>query len=320
MQADLRQPAEWTLENETLRACFLPAHGGKTTSLFYRPAAFELLFPNPRPCWRKAALGADFSQYEACGFDDAFPGVDAETVQLAGRAVPYPDHGEIWSTPMCALRQGDALVFSCDSALLDYHYEKSVRLEGASILYRYRITHTGQQPFPAIWTCHCLVNSEADMRIVLPEGTRFVRNVFDGGWLGPAGTRLPYPAAAGPRGPLMLDRMPADGQFKYYVDGPVAEGVCGYDYPRSGVGVRMEYDPSLLPYLGFWATAGGYRGDRNCALEPSTGFYDNVSEATRRGRCPVLRPGETLDFSLRLRFFPLAAQKKKEEKEPTCVK
>ena len=62
----------------------------------------------------------------------------------------------------------------------------------------------------------------------------------------------------------------------------------------------MRYDPEKLPYLGLWCTMGGYRGDCNAALEPTTGYYDSIPRALETGRVRMLAPGERFEFSLTL--------------------
>lgn len=79
-----------------------------------------------------------------------------------------------------------------------------------------------------------------------------------------------------------------------------SQGCCGYRYPRSQMVATFHYDETQLPYLGFWCTAGWFRGDVNCALEPSNGYYDSVATAQSRRACPILEPGAAMDFSLEL--------------------
>ncbi len=62
----------------------------------------------------------------------------------------------------------------------------------------------------------------------------------------------------------------------------------------------MRYDAAKLPYLGGWITAGDFQGDYNCALEPSSGFYDKVSRARTLKTLPVLGSGEETEFELAL--------------------
>lgn len=89
---------------------------------------------------------------------------------------------------------------------------------------------------------------------------------------------------------------------KYYVEGMVGEGYCGYLYPVQGMKAEISYDPEKLPYLGFWVTAGAFRGDFNCALEPTTGFYDSIAVAQKNGRCPALAPDEQMGFTITVRL------------------
>lgn len=294
------------LENGVLRAVVLPAHGGKVASLRYLPQNFELLFQNPKGAFRPARCGDDFSAYEACGFDEAFPTVDACTVQVGGRAVAYPDHGELWSAPFTARTEGETLCLSFESPLLGYRYEKRFSLAGDVLVCDYAIENPTSADLPALWVCHCLVRAEPDMRILLPPEVQTVQNVFSSDHLGEEKRLLPYPLAQGPRGPINLSRMPADGQLKFYAQGPVGAGWCGYEYPSSCVRALLRYDAAALPYLGFWATAGGYRGDVNCALEPANGYYDNIPTARAFGACPVLPAGDRWVFRLEISLSSLA--------------
>lgn len=82
------------------------------------------------------------------------------------------------------------------------------------------------------------------------------------------------------------------------------------EYPAEGMAVVLTYDPAQLPYLGFWVTAGGFKGEYNCALEPSTGWYDSVDCARRQGCCPVLEPGQEQSFSMTIRVCPLTQAEK----------
>lgn len=293
------------LENNDIKAVILPAHGGKVASLWYRPAEFELLFQNPRGAFRKAEPGDKFSDFEACGFDEAFPTVDACTVRVGERQVTYPDHGELWSAAFSACEEGEALRLSFESPLLGYRYEKRFSLDDAALVCDYTIDNPTADAIPALWVCHALVRAEPSMRLLLPPEVKQVQNVFTSDWLGAEKALLDYPAAVGPRGNIRLDRMPEDGQLKFYANGRVEAGWCGYEYPVHGVRVLLYSDPKDLPYLGFWATVGGYRGDVNCALEPANGYYDNIPNALSFNACPVLKAGGRWTFRLRFAFSSL---------------
>ena len=60
----------------------------------------------------------------------------------------------------------------------------------------------------------------------------------------------------------------------------------------------MAWDAQELPYLGIWVDEGMYNSAPAVALEPSNGFYDNLSVAHRNNRMRVLAAGETQQWHL----------------------
>lgn len=290
------------LENEALRVIVLPSIGGKIASIFHKGKNFELLFQNEGSAYRKAGLYDTFETFDASGFDDAFPSIESGKVKLKNGTVPYPDHGEIWSKSFnCELREGSAIL-SAQSAILPYRYKKTVTLKGGRVCCGYEITNTGTEAFPCLWAMHCLIRCEEDMRLLFPAGTREVLNVRESTVLGKKDTLHPFPAVrlAGGR-EYRLDRvLPAGANTceKYYVNGKVTEGLAGAYYPKEGCTYRIRFDKEKLPYLGFWVTQGGFRGDYNCALEPSNGFYDSIACARKRHSLFILKEKEKLAFDL----------------------
>lgn len=289
----------YILEDDRLRVVCLPGFGGKLTSFRDKREGFELLFQNPTEGFRHAAVGDPFARFEACGFDDVFPSVVAETVQVGDRLVPYPDHGELWSSPFEPSVEEKTLHLSYDSVLLPYRFEKRLEVANGALSISYRITHTGGDPFPCIWLFHCLVNMEEGMQLIMPPSATRIRNVSG---FGEPGEVHPYPVTDGG---VDLSRPLSTGpgrSGKFYLDGAVSDGRCGYRYPGRNLACLVEYDASALPYLGFWVTNGGFRGDRNCALEPTNGFYDSISVARENGAVVELSAGSVLEFAIRMRF------------------
>ena len=297
------------LENDRLRCVCLPAHGGKIASLYRKDRDFELLFQNPRSRYRNAKPGAPFGDYEACGFDDAFPNIDAGKVQTARGEIDYFDHGEIWTAPFDFAVEPGGVCLSYQSPFLGYRYQKRLALEGDALTLHYSISNESAYSFPCIWACHCLVNVHPEMKILFPRGVSRVQNVFDSSLLGEAGALYRFPVDQAADGERYDFSKPLDerraSMLKIYCAEAVQEGFCGYRYPAHGVEALFAYDAQQLPYLGFWATAGGYRGDVNCALEPANGFYDSIELAQKNGKCGELLPGEMLEFSLQISVYPI---------------
>jgi galactose mutarotase-like enzyme len=296
----------WILENETVKAVCLPAHGGKLASLYCKEKKFELLFQNPFGSFRKACPGSDFSAFEACGFDDAFPNIDAGVVQTEQGDREYFDHGEIWTAEFSCEPCEKGIALHYRSPFLGYSYQKTLSLQKSTLTVGYFIQNESGAAFPCIWACHCLVNYRGDMRVIFPEGTNRVMNVMDTEILGSTGQIYQFPrdeaACGGIYDFTSVPRADSKTMLKYYCCATVKEGRCGYRYPSDGIEVSLRYDGGILPYLGFWVTAGGYRGDRNCALEPTNGFYDSIATAQKNGKCPVLEPNGEMAFELGISF------------------
>ena len=102
----------------------------------------------------------------------------------------------------------------------------------------------------------------------------------------------------GDRYSIGTDEICSNGYEKFYICGAVSEGKCGIDYRGKDVQADIEWDNNVLPYLGFWITAGGFRDDYNCAWEPSSGYYDSVSRALRNNAVWELLPQEEKQFDI----------------------
>lgn len=286
------------LENEHLKIEFEPATGGKIVSFIHKAKDFQLAAQKNTAFAERPGQMESFAPY-AFGLDDAFPNINAEEVDWYGRKFTYPDHGEIWSAGFNAHDSSDGnFRLEWVSAKFGYRYQKHLYLNGNTLHIRYHIMNESKTEIPGLWTWHGLMRYEENMRVFWPLGTRSFLNVQANHKLGQVGARYDIENSAYnfwgvPQAKTM-------STAKYYVEHPVHEGRCGLYYPTEDVTFIMEYDCTVLPYLGFWVTAGGFQGDYNCALEPTNGFYDSVSTAQKNGKLPVLQPGESLAFELRL--------------------
>jgi galactose mutarotase-like enzyme len=282
-----------TLENDHLRVQVVPRLGGKICSLLDKKTGHECFFQNPKAAYAVPELYDSFSDFDASGFDDAFPNIDESWSEINGQTVHFPDHGEVWSMPMTAQADEAHIQLMGESCILPYDYRKTVSIEGRSMRVHYAIRNTGTMAIPFMWTMHCLVNVDEHTRLILPVGADKAENVFAGGDLGELGALLDV------NGTPDLRAMPAPGAMrKYYLANAVDEGLCGYEFPREGLRLMIRYDEKVLPYLGMWCTMGGFRGDINAALEPSSAYYDSIDTARERNRLPWMEAGEEVQFEL----------------------
>jgi galactose mutarotase-like enzyme len=290
------------LENDFLKITLIPKLGGKIASFIEKNSGFELLFQDNAASYRDLTAYDDFD-VAAWGFDDAFPCIEKGDVPYGSRTVVYPDHGEVWTLPFTYEIDGEVLRLSCVSRFLPYRYNKTLTLDGRTLNIRYHIENTGGLPIPFIWTMHCLINCANNMELRFPKGVEEVEVAIPGsGYLGEMGTIHRFPVTAdGYRLDRIFDKS-AGKKEKYYGTKPVQEGVCAAFYPDAGVTFTTYFDPKKLPCLGFWVTEGGYKGDYNCALEPTSGYYDFICKAERSGTLRYLNEGEPFSFDIAMRL------------------
>lgn len=291
---------ELKIENDYLSIVCLPQHGGKISSIYSQKQNFELLFQNPKKKWSKAYPDANFEDFEACGFDDAFPSIDREQFYFNNKTYCYPDHGEVWSTPMDYIIEDDNIYLTFQSSILSYKYYKHISIQKNKLHLSYKIVNTGNEDFPAFWTMHGLFNIEDDMQIFLPKGTKNIQNVMNAynSPLGSINKIYKYPTDNNYDFTKVVNTQDINTCSKFYIADPIEDGNCGYIYPKRNLKININFDNKALPYLGFWKTLGPFRGDKNCALEPSSGFYDNIKTAIKNHKCPILKANKTFTFKL----------------------
>ena len=293
---------EITLETDVLICVILPELGGKVKSLYYKPKQFELAAQPSGHLYMKPGKNTPFAKCDASGLDDAFPTIDVCTVQEGNRTIQYTDHGEIWRSEFELIDQTrDVAVLEYLSTDYGYLYQKKMQLVCNQLHMSYQIKNIGKEAFPCLWTLHGFVKYEEGMRFIFPSGAESFLNAER------ASKELGQRGAIHKVTESMYDftRVPTRKNVccqKYYINGKVQEGFCGYEYPSQQVRCEYRYDKEKLPYLGLWITSGGFRGDYNCALEPSNGFYDSVAIAQANDACPVLEPEEGLDFTITISF------------------
>lgn len=276
------------LKNDKLSVTVLPDLGGKIASLYSRETEFEAA-AQWNGSYRLPSFGDAFSAFDSSGIDDAFPNIDSEEYE----EFFYPDHGAVWSSQMAAREEAGRLVLETYLTAFGCVYQKEFSLMDSTLRVHYRITSKNpKRELPYIWTLHDLIRYEKGMCLVLPEEIREVLITCGSR----QGSTITVEHSA-----FDIDKalkQSEDGMVKFYSLTPVRSGRCGYLFPSYHTGLMLSYDPEILPYLGLWITAGGYRGDYNCALEPSTGFYDSVSTAEKTNTLRRLSPGGTLEFDM----------------------
>ncbi|QUH29256.1 DUF5107 domain-containing protein [Vallitalea guaymasensis] len=303
-ESNYRNAKSIHMSNNLISCTILPELGGKIASFYHKDKKFELLFQNKKDEYMKPDMYDDFSLYDASGFDDCFPSVDEGFADFGSEKIKYPDHGEIWSSCFDYEIIGDRVKLKYASRLLPYTYEKSIGINENTILIDYKIKNTGSEVIDCFYTMHCLINCEKNIILKFPSETKEVINVLESSFLGKKGSIHPFPVTQTNEGKsFFLDHVKSpdsNGYEKYYVMDKIEDGICGAYYPSKGIEFVTKYDATKLPYLGFWVTEGGFRGDYNCALEPSNGFYDSMKSVYENNKFMKLEPNTDFEFSIEL--------------------
>ena len=300
--------AALALENDLLRLTLLPGYAWKIASLVSKKTGREFLFQSAAEELRVPEYGASFSEYDASGFDEVFPSIDACPYPDGSWAgMPIPDHGEVWALPwegICGPNDQSAKAF-VKSQTLPYIFSKSISLKDNEILLEYCVENTAAEDFKFIWTPHCLLACSPATRLLIPENLTQVMTVEHATQhLGPWGTLHAYPVTQDVNGKELdlAATEPAEAGTceKFYFTGKNLAGWCGIEHTDSGEKLIYSYDPDKVPYLAVWKTQGGYRGDYNIALEPCTGEYDDLYVANKIRRVAVVGPKGRFEWWLKI--------------------
>ncbi len=132
------------ISNDKVEAVFLPQLGSKMISLINKKSGTQFLLENQdkNKVYRKAFHGADYSLYDASGFDECFPTIEAaELIVENGRnrtkKIRYPDHGELWSKEWNYELTEASIFFSTDGINAGYNIRKIITLEENRVIISY---------------------------------------------------------------------------------------------------------------------------------------------------------------------------------------
>ena len=312
----VRFDANWTyrglralvLENDQLRAVFLPELGAKLWSLTYKPVDREMLWQHPRLEPRPAHFGATYDDWFCGGWDELFPNDAPATV--AGES--YPDHGEMWSMPfdweVVASSPQEITIRLYRSGIVTVtRMEKWVTLRAGEPLlrFRHRIQNDGPFPLDFIWKLHPALRITPDSRIDLPARRVLVDEGFRDR-LGPDVAEFQWPLARTANGQSVdMRRIPppeaATAEFLYAVE--LDAGWCALTDTAQQAGFGLAFDPAVLSSVWVFASYRGWRGLYMTILEPCTGFPYRLEEAIAGGRHSHLEPGEALDTEVTAVLF-----------------
>lgn len=300
------------IENDYLRAEFLPVYGSKMASLINKKTGREFLFQQENTKSLKIpSYGAAFNLYDSSGFDECFPSIDA-TMYPEGkyRGVEIPDHGEVWALPwnLKIDKENEILEFEVNSPKLPYKLTKKIKLNKNKIESDYTVYNLNKdEELKFIWTPHLLIKCDENMKINVPDILKTIMSVEKSTeHLGDWGTIHNYPVIESVKTLSDIDMSKVEPvtanncEKFYFLEKMQGDATCGVECLLTGEKMTYKYDTEMIPYLGVWKTQGGYRGDYNIALEPCTGVYDDLYVANSIGKVKSIAAGGKADWKFEI--------------------
>ncbi|MFE3452756.1 DUF4432 family protein [Nonomuraea sp. NPDC059194] len=290
------------LENERLRVTVLADKGGDIVEFLHKPTDTDLVWLSPqglrRPLPQQAAddVGAFLDHYEG-GWQEVFPNGGAPSVYRGARLA---QHGEVaglpWSVEVLSDSPEEVAVrLAVRTRRLPYQVEKVFRVVSgtAAMEIEGRVTNEAEVPMHAMWGHHLVYGRpflRPGARIRVPEGV----------------TVIPHASSIDPLGrrAVELFTVPPEGAPSEIVY------LTGFDQGwyevHADLGVRVEWDADVMPYLWLWQEVGASKDwpwwgrAYVVGLEPFSSMpTDGLSTAVDNGTAMLLGPGESRTARLR---------------------
>ncbi|MDR1720257.1 MAG: hypothetical protein LBR67_09120 [Dysgonamonadaceae bacterium] len=279
----------FVLENDSIKAKFIPAPGGKLASLLNKNTGYEYLVQRENKYYREQPFGGVFVEAECSGYDDMFPTIDTcKYEDEPWEGVEMADHGEVWSLPWKFEVKNDTLYMSVKGVRFDYTLEKQVYFtDKGSLRLDYTLTNDSLFDFAFLWAGHLMINMEEGTVVKVPEDCKQTVTVLTNG-PGKFGDLRQWPFFNDSQGnPYRADicrSRSTCGFEKYYFTNKLADGWCELIYPDVRNSLIVSFPVETVPYLGILMNEGGWDNLYNVIIEPCTVCFDRPDVAKRYGQ------------------------------------
>ncbi|WP_152391907.1 aldose epimerase family protein [Paenibacillus guangzhouensis] len=295
----------WVGRDAWIEIKVVPALGSKMISLKHLRTGREWLSEAEGPLGNKG-YATSFADSDGSGWDEMFPTINACAYpEHPWQGTEMTDHGEVWSIPWQAEAEGERFSCHVHGVRLPYRLSKSYSFTDD---HRLRIDYTvsNASPFPLsfLWAAHPLFAAHEGMEIIVPSGLDdIVVSYSEQERLGRMGDVRSWLMPFEDRPEIRLDRVEsvdAGTAEKYYFRGELPEGRAGLHDPNTCESLTMYFPVEQVPYLAVWANYGGYQGGYHVALEPATGFLDDLSYAMKQGAAAIVEAGSRYHWYLEI--------------------
>lgn len=298
----------WTGQTSAMQVTLLPQLGSKMISLQNRLTSREWLSKPKGPLGNRG-YGSSFGDSDGSGWDEMFPTINAcRYPEIPWLGTALPDHGEVWSIPWQAHASQDKLQCSVHGVNMPYHLCKTYTFSADDRLrIDYAVTNHSPYSFSFLWAAHPLFQIEEGMEIIVPgELSEIAVSYSEGERLGQTRERRPWPQPFVNDPEIRLNITGGEQERtaeKFYFTGRLPEGIASLYDPKKQEGMTLSFPKEKVPYLSVWANYGGYQGQYHLALEPATGFLDDLAYAMEQKEVATVGGGETYTWYLEVSWM-----------------
>ena len=287
---------------------FPRALGARFTISFTNLWIGLLLWHNSQVPLSRVEFGAAFDDVFMGGWDELFPNDE----EAAFEGYEFPDHGEVWSIPWrCRPRRsGDeiGLLLEVTGPVTGVHLQKRITLSSADpdrIYFRHRLEHRGTRAFPFLWKLHPAVRISPHHRIHLPANRMKLDREYS---TTPDTDReeFEWPICPDRKGrPVDMRKIPPRnaGSTLFAYGTGLKEGWFALTDLEHDLGFAYRFPQAIFPTCWLFASFGGWSSHYCLLIEPCSGYPYRLEEAMRMGTCPLLQPGQVLEFGSVGTFF-----------------
>lgn len=280
-----------TGENDHIRFVIAPSAGGKILSVYNKILQKEFLWSNKNLSFKSHQPGADYDINFWGGIDELIPNDIPENVD----GNEYPDHGELWTTPLEYELNNDKISVFGKLKLSGLYYKKTVSLNPSKpeIILEYTFRNESDATRHFMWKLHAalaiaegdkIVSSALKAKSVYPELSKY-KDINEFHWP----LKNDCDASIVPPKNNTLD-------FFYLYDIPQSEMQL-----ISGNGKHQfsyNYDKKVFPFQWYFASYGKFLNHYTAILEPSTSMPVSVNEAKEIGQCTVLESDQEINTTV----------------------
>lgn len=272
------------MENDELKVIILPNLGFKIASIYHKNKNFEFLFQPTKEKYEDAIYGDDFSKYDTSGIDDCIPSIDVCNYPDTDKKLV--DHGDVWSLKWDLSPIENGYAGNVNLPSIPLNFERKITLNGSKLRLDYTLKNDTNEEYMYLWAFHGLLNYTQNSNLEFDENLKNYINVqndeiwdFD---------------------IKQIKNFKENHTFKYYFLDEIKNGFAKLNHLDEKLSLNIKFDPKQNPYIAVWLTTGGFKGEKNIAIEPCNGFYDSLEKAYKNNKYKSIKPKTSQNWFIEL--------------------